>query len=179
MNDKNSFDKNSFDKTSFINQKNQIEKNRIKNAILKSVSIAAISFSVGILFMSIALAFGNIYIAPIKILKVWMAFFLMGIFTFFRIMFDTSKWALSKPFIIKNLLFMPLYLVTALVLAMDLIKDEVELAKGSLLLIYAGIFLVVFSVRQFIEYFRQKAKTELMNDALYNFQKEHKWDEEE
>ena len=34
--------------------------------------------------------------------------------------------------------------------------DEVELAKGPLLLIYAGIFLVVFSVRQFIEYFRQQ-----------------------
>ena len=94
-------------------------------------------------------------------------------------MVASSKWALGKPFILINLLFMPLYLVIALVLAMDLVKDVDGLPKGWLLVMYAGIFLIVFSVKQFISYFTYKAKTDLMNDALTNFQKEHKWDEEE
>ena len=157
------------------------DKNRIKNAVTKSVSRVAICFSVGILIVSIIFAFGDINMNPVNLIKIWIAFFLMGIFTVFKTLVSTSKWALDKPFILPNLLFMPLYLVTALVLSMSLIKDEyIEgfINKESLLFIYAGIFLICFSIKQFIEYFRYKAKTDLMNDALTSFQKEHKWDEE-
>ena len=48
-----------------------------------------------------------------------------------------------------------------------------------MLIFYAGLYLVVFTVKQLIEYFRYKAKTDLMNDALVSFQKEHNWDEDE
>ena len=54
-----------------------------------------------------------------------------------------------------------------------------EFPRFSLLLIYALLFLVVFTIRQLIEYFICKAKTDEMNDALTEFQKEHSWDEEE
>ena len=155
------------------------EKNRIKAAIIKSISRVAVCFSVGILIISVMFAIGNISLEPVQLLKIWIGFFILAIVNFFRLMVSSSKWAMGKPFILTNLLFMPLYLVTALVLAMDLIKDVEGLPKGWMLVLYAGIFLVVFSVKQFIEYFSYKAKTDLMNDALNSFQKEHKWDEEE
>ena len=103
----------------------------------------------------------------------------MSMFSVFRVLLASSRWALGKPFILVNLLFMPLYLVTALILAMDIIKDVEGLPKGWMLIFYAGLFLVVFTVKQLIEYFRYKAKTDLMNDALVSFQKEHNWDEDE
>ena len=155
------------------------EKNRIKAAIIKSISRVAVCFSVGILIISVMFAIGNISLEPVQLLKIWIGFFILAIVNFFRLMVSSSKWAMGKPFILTNLFFMPLYLVTALVLAMDLIKDVEGLPKGWMLVLYAGIFLVVFSVKQFIEYFSYKAKTDLMNDALNSFQKEHKWDEEE
>lgn len=164
---------------SFREEKELEEKYRIKNAIIKSISRVAVCFSVGILFMSIFCAIGNISIEPIELIKLWIGFFFLIIVNFFRLMVASSKWALGKPFILINLLFMPLYLVIALVLAMDFVKDVDGLPKGWLLVMYAGIFLIVFSVKQFISYFTYKAKTDLMNDALTNFQKEHKWDEEE
>lgn len=164
---------------SFREEKELEEKNRIKSAIIKSVSRVAVCFSVGILIISIMFTIGNIWIEPVQLLKIWIGFFVLVIVNFFRLMVASSKWAMGKPFILTNLLFMPLYLATALVLAMDLIKDIEGLPKGWMLVLYAGIFLIVFSVKQFIEYFSYKAKTDLMNDALTNFQKEHKWDEEE
>ncbi|MBO4864227.1 MAG: hypothetical protein J5517_07665 [Eubacterium sp.] len=155
---------------------------RIKNAVTKSFSRVAICFSLSIIFVSIIFAFGNIFIDPVMMLKVWITFFLLGIFNVFRILVSTSKWALDKPYILPNLLFMPLFMITALALAMNLIKDvdfNGMFDKRWLLLIYAGLFLIIFSVKQFIDYYRYKAKTDLMNDALISFQKEHEWDEEE
>ncbi len=177
MSDKNL--KNENKPLGFREEKELEEKNRIKAAIIKSISRVAVCFSVGILIISVMFAIGNISLEPVQLLKIWIGFFILAIVNFFRLMVSSSKWAMGKPFILTNLLFMPLYLVTALVLAMDLIKDVEGLPKGWMLVLYAGIFLVVFSVKQFIEYFSYKAKTDLMNDALNSFQKEHKWDEEE
>ena len=99
--------------------------------------------------------------------------------TFFRILLDSSKWAMSKPFYVKNIIVMPLYLAVSLFTAMDISREVDEFPRFSLLLIYALLFLVVFTIRQLIEYFICKAKTDEMNDALTEFQKEHSWDEEE
>ena len=164
---------------SFREEKLQEERSRIQNAIIKSFSRGAICYSVGILFMFIIFAFADIPLEPVKMLKIWIGFFIMSIFSVFRVLLASSRWALRKPFILVNLLFMPLYLVTALILAMDIIKDVEGLPKGWMLIFYAGLFLVVFTVKQLIEYFRYKAKTDLMNDALVSFQKEHNWDEDE
>ena len=79
---------------------------------------------------------------------------------------------------------MPLYLVISLTLALDLAKEAINnsgsgLFRLSLIILYAAIFLVTFTVRQLIEYYIRKKKTDEMNDALQSFQKEHSWDEEE
>ena len=157
---------------------------RSKNAIIKAFSIAAACFSMSILFISICFALAGVYIAPINLIKIWATFFVLGIITVARIMIDSSKWALSKPFYVKNIIFMPLYLVISLTLALNLAKEAIEnsgsgLFRLSLIILYAAIFLVTFTIRQLIEYYIRKKKTDEMNDALQVFQKEHSWDEEE
>ena len=120
-----------------------------------------------------------IYIEPLNIIKIWMGFFILGVITIIRSVFDTTKWSRSKPFYVKNILFMPLYLIVALTMAMGIVKGQGELLSIPLMILYAVLFLIVFTIRQLIEYFLQKAKTNKMNDALKEFQKEHSWDEEE
>ena len=157
--------------------------NRSKNAVIKAFSVAAIGFSLSILFIGICFTVINVYVDPKNLLKIWAAFFIIGIITFAKNMVGSSKWALSKPFYVKNIVFMPLYLLVALILAMDLAKDAlINSSYGlrlSVLILYAVLFLVIFTIRQLIEYYIRKKKTDEMNDALHSFQKEHSWDEEE
>lgn len=74
---------------------------------------------------------------------------------------------------------MPLYLAVALILVMDIVADMGVTPNLPLIVFCIVIFVVTFTIRQLIEYFIQKAKTDKMNDALIEFQKEHTWDEEE
>ena len=152
---------------------------KIKMAFTKAFSLAAVCFSMSILFIGVSLSFSNAFIAPIILVKIFITFFILGIFTFFRILLDSSKWAMSKPFYVKDIIVMPLYLAVSLFTAMDISREVNEFPRFSLLLIYALLFLVVFTIRQLIEYFICKAKTDEMNDALTEFQKEHSLDEEE
>lgn len=152
---------------------------RFKDIVKKSFSITAICFSMGILFIGIAFSFFGIYMEPMNIIRIWSGFFILGIITIFRSLSDYTQWARSKPFYLKNIIFMPLYLIVALVMAISMVKGQGVEVSLFLVIIYSSIFLVVFTIRQFIEYFIQKAKTDKMNDALTEFQKEHSWDEEE
>ena len=74
---------------------------------------------------------------------------------------------------------MPLYLMVALIMAISIVRGQGVDMSLSLMISYAVLFLIFFAIRQFIEYFIQKAKTDKMNDALELFQKEHSWDDEE
>ena len=161
-------------------EKNLIDRAKLKIAVKKSVSRAAICFSLTALFISIIFSIEGTLIGPVELIKLWIAFFILGIILIFRIMADTSKWAMGKPFIIKNLIFMPLFLIVSLIFTMDISRGEGDGALDfTKLPIYAVIFLVFFTVSQIIGYFRIKAKTDRMNDALLELRKEQKWDEEE
>ena len=152
---------------------------RLKKIVRKSFSISAVCFSMGILFFGISLSFFNIYFNPIYLVKMWIAFFILGVLSVFRLIFGETKWCKNKPFYVKNLIFMPFYLITAIVVVVDIIRDMGVTPSISLILIYAAIFMIAFTLRQIFQYFIDKAKTDKMNDALIEFQKEHKWDEEE
>ena len=156
-----------------------MSRERFKNIVKHSFSMVAVCFSMGILFIGVGFSFFDIYIEPVNIIKIWMGFFILGVITIIRSVFDTTKWSRSKPFYVKNILFMPLYLIVALTMAMGIVKGQGELLSIPLMILYAVLFLIVFTIRQLIEYFLQKAKTNKMNDALKEFQKEHSWDEEE
>lgn len=149
-------------------------------ALKKSISRAAILFSLTVLFIGIIYAFEGASIQAVVLIKLWITFLAAGILIFFRVLADSSKWAMGKPFIVKNLIFMPLFLLVALIFAMDVSREEGQVIPDfTKLPVYAGIFLLCFTIAQIIGYFRMKAKTDLMNDALLEFRKEHKWDEEE
>ncbi len=156
-----------------------MSRERIKKIVKESFSIVAVCFSMGILFIGIGFSFFNINIVPVNIIRIWMGFFILGIITIIRSVFDATNWARSKPFYVKNILFMPLYLIVAIAMAMGIVKGQGVIMSMPLMILYAVIFLIVFIIRQLIEYIIQKAKTNKMNDALKEFQKEHSWDEEE
>ena len=149
-------------------------------ALKKSISRAAILFSLTALFIGIIYTFEGAAIGPVVLIKLWITFLVAGILIFFRVLADSSKWAMGKPFIVKNLIFMPLFLLVVLIFALDVSREEGQVIPDfTKLPVYAGIFLICFTIAQIIGYFRIKAKTDLMNDALLEFRKEHKWDEEE
>ena len=152
---------------------------RFKNIIKKAFSTTAIGFSMGILFYSITFSLSDIYIKPVHIVKIWIAFFIIGLLSVVRLTFGETNWCRSKPFYVKNLIFMPLYLLTALILVIDIVRDMGVSLDLWMIGIYIAIFVVTFTIRQLVEYFLEKAKTDKMNDALKEFQKEHSWDEEE
>ncbi|SNU07053.1 hypothetical protein SAMN06297422_11072 [Lachnospiraceae bacterium] len=152
---------------------------QVKAALTKAFSIVAVCFSMSIIFIGVFCAATNLSIEGMELVKIWLTFFILGGITFFRIMIDDTQWAKSKPFFVKNIIFMPLYLVVTLIMAVSIVGMSEILARPYLVLLYVLIFLITFTVRQLIGYIIEKAKTDLMNDALESFQKEYSWDEEE
>ena len=151
---------------------------QVKAALTKAFSIVAVCFSMSIIFIGVFCAATNLSIEGMELVKIWLTFFILGGITFFRIMIDDTQWAKSKPFFVKNIIFMPLYLVVTLIMAVSIVGMSEILARPYLVLLYVLIFLITFTVRQLIGYIIEKAKTDLMNDALESFQKEYSWDEE-
>ena len=152
---------------------------QVKAALTKAFSIVAVCFSMSILFIGVFCTVTSFSVEGMELVKIWLTFFILGGITFFRIMIDDTQWAKSKPFFVKNIIFLPLYLIVTLIMAMSIVGMQEIMARPYLVLVYAVIFLVTFTVRQLVGYILEKAKTDLMNDALESFQKEHSWDEEE
>ena len=160
--------------------KKLINREIIINAVKKSVSRVSVCFSLTALFISILLTFNGEDIEPVVLIKLWIAFLLIGVIVFFRTLADTSRWAMGMPFIIKNLIFMPLALIVAVTFALDVSREAGQfLPDFTKLPVYAGVFLVGFTIVQIVNYLVSKAGTDRMNDALLEYRKEHKWDEEE
>ena len=152
---------------------------QVRAALAKAFSIVAVCFSMSILFIGVFCTVTSFSVEGMELVKIWLTFFILGGITFFRIMIDDTQWAKSKPFFVKNIIFLPLYLIVTLIMAMSIVGMQEIMARPYLVLVYAVIFLVTFTVRQLVGYIIEKAKTDLMNDALESFQKEHSWDEEE
>ncbi len=152
---------------------------QVKAALTKAFSIVAVCFSMSILFIGVFCTVTSFDVEGMELVKIWLTFFILGGITFFRIMIDDTQWAKSKPFFVKNIIFLPMYLIVTLIMAMSIVGMQEILARPYLVMVYAVIFLVTFTVRQLVGYIIEKAKTDLMNDALESFQKEHSWDEEE
>ena len=78
---------------------------RFKQILKKSFKTAAICFSMGIFFFGISFSLSGSYIKAVYIVKIWIAFFILGLLTVARLLFGETNWAKSKPFYIKNLIF--------------------------------------------------------------------------
>ena len=147
----------------------------LKKNIARASIVASVCFIAGIIFFSIGSLIDGNLITPQQNLLVLGESVAVGALTFLRLLIDRSRWALSRPHILKNFIFAPFYLVIALV--------TVSLMFGGpdpgYLLLAGGIFLGTFLVLQTVLYLLSKKDTDQMNDALKEFLKEHTGDEEE
>ncbi len=148
---------------------------RLKKACAKAFSITAACFIVSIVLVSSVHAVCGWWIESSMIVAMCILYAVIWLLTVIRMYIDGSRWALTKPYIVKNLIFMPLYLAVTMVFVVYVFGgfDLVTVAVS------AGAFLAVFTVMQVITYVRYKAATDGMNDALRQYQKEHSGDGQE
>ena len=152
-----------------------MNRNRAKVAFLRSAPFTAGLFILSIVLFAVGSIIDGNLISPFHILFIFGMFVLIGVINFFRAYIDNSKWAMSKPSVVKNFIFAPIYLVIALV-------TVIVFTGGTdivLLLVMGLVFLIVFMVMQTIVYFAAKKKTDKINDALEIFLKEHESNEQE
>jgi Mn2+/Fe2+ NRAMP family transporter len=114
-------------------------------------------------------------IDPSDVLIIMMMFLVIAGFNFLRSFIERSEWGRSTSLNLKNIIFAPVYFIIAIVTAL-IMGVPVDL---TLLLVLGGVFLTVFLIMNVIVYFAAKKRTDLMNDALDQFKKEHWGNEEE
>ena len=148
---------------------------KIKISLIKSLPITAGAFILSIVLFSVGSIIDGTWINPISILKMFAIFTLIGIVNFFRILIDGSRWSMTKPSVVKNFIFAPVYLVLALALVVW-ITESWDIGFLALIGI---VFIIIFMIGQTISFFIAKSKTEKLNDALKIFLKEHEEDEKE
>lgn len=152
-----------------------MKKNRAKYALLKSLPFTAGLFILSIVLFAVGSVVDGNLISPFHILWIFGMFVLIGIINFFRVYIDNSKWAMSKPSVIKNFIFAPIYFVFAMI-------TVIVLTGGTDITALLGmgfVFLTVFLIMQTIVYFKAKKDTDKINDALEIFLKEHEGNEQE
>ena len=145
-----------------------MDKNRLSGAFRKAFPITSSSYILSIVLLSSVCALFRWMIDPMIIVSTTILFIILGIFNVIRMYIEESKWALSKPYIVKNFIFMPLYFVITMIYVVLVFRGLDAVA----IIICAAAFIAVFMLMQTITYFRFKKDTDLMNDALLNYQKE-------
>ena len=146
----------------------------IRQLLIKAFLRTAACFTVSIVLYSIVVLLEGALIEPVTILLFVVMFILIGILVFLRLLFDTTKWAKSKPAVVKNFMFIPAFYAVA-VLMLKLILGGIDMTS---FIWMSGGFVTVFLLMQVITYFAAKRRTDEMNDALESFKKEHWGDEE-
>ena len=142
-----------------------MNQSRVKYSLLRSLPFTAGLFILSIVLFAAGSVVDGSFINPLHILLIFGMFVLIGIINFFRVYIDNSKWAKSKPSVVKNFIFAPVYFVIAMITAVFLNGG----ANFILLLSMGILFLIVFFVMQTIVYFTAKKATDKMNDALNEF----------
>lgn len=148
---------------------------RAKIAFFRSVPFTAGLFILSIVLFAVGSIIDGNLISPFHIIYIFGMFVVIGVINFFRAYIDNSKWAMSKPSVVKNFIFAPIYLVIALITVIVITGG----ANIPVLLGMGLVFLIVFLVMQTIVYFVAKKKTDKINDALEIFLKEHGGNEQE
>lgn len=149
-------------------------KGRLKRAFMKAFIVTSACFILSVVLFSVVSAVCSWQIEPMMLVSMFIMYVVIWGLTVVRMYIDESRWALSKPYIIKNLIFMPFYFVVAMLFVVFVFGVDI-LTIG----VSAGAFIAVFLVTQIIVYLRSKMNTDLMNDALRQYQKEHLGDEQE
>jgi len=147
----------------------------IVKSLIKSLLVSMACFVLSIFIYAVVSIVLGTMIDPSDVLIIMMMFLIIAGFNFLRSFIERSEWGRSTSLNLKNIIFAPVYFIIAIVTAL-IMGVPVDL---TLLLILGGVFLTVFLIMNVIVYFAAKKRTDLMNDALDQFKKEHWGNEEE
>ncbi|MBO6193794.1 MAG: hypothetical protein J6O00_06390 [Clostridiales bacterium] len=147
----------------------------IVKSLIKSLLVSMACFVLSIFIYAVVSIVLGTMIDPSDVLIIMMMFLVIAGFNFLRSFIERSEWGRSTSLNLKNIIFAPVYFIIAIVTAL-IMGVPVDL---TLLLILGGVFLTVFLIMNVIVYFAAKKRTDLMNDALDQFKKEHWGNEEE
>lgn len=151
-----------------------MDKTRLKRACVKAFAVVSACFILSVvLFAAVSAVFGW-WIDPMILVSMCVMYLVLWVITAVRMFMDESRWALSKPYIVKNLIFMPFYFVVAMLFVVFAFGFDIVSIGFA-----AGAFLTVFLIMQTVVYLMSRKKTDLMNDALKQYQKEHFGDGQE
>ena len=151
-----------------------MNRSRVKFSLIRSLPITAGTFILSIVLSAVGTIIDGGLIDPWHILVIFGMFIIIGVVNFFRVFIDDSKWARSKPSVVKNFIFGPIYFTLAMAFT-------VYVTGGVYLPYLIGmglLFLAIFMIMQTVTYFVAKKKTDQMNDALKIFLKEHEVNED-
>ncbi len=145
---------------------------RLGQAFKRSFFLMAVVFSSSVVLLAGITALIGELIYPEVIGRLLLTFFMLFFLTAFKIYVSGTKWACSKPYILVNIMFAPLYFGFGMlgIYAFNRFLEPDDI------LIFAPMFLITFSIAQLIAYLVKKARTDKMNDALSEFHKEHQKD---
>lgn len=145
------------------------------SAIRKAALVSAVTFSLSMIIYAVASVILGTVMSPRDVLLIALMFVVIGVLNYGRIHISRTKWGKSKPLFIRNIIAAPFYFLIGLGFATLILGFW---SFGTVLFL-GSIFLPVFIVIQTVMYFRAKAKTDEMNEALSDFRKEHWGDEQE
>ena len=145
------------------------------SAIRKAALVSAVCFALSMIIYAAASVILGTVMSPRDVLLIALMFVIIGVLNYGRILISRTRWGMSKPLFIRNIIAAPFYFIIGLGFATLILGFW---SFGTVLLL-GSIFLPVFIVIQTVMYFRAKAKTDEMNEALSVFRKEHWGDEQE
>lgn len=146
-----------------------MDKVRLIKALKRSFLISTCFFALTIVLIAVCIAISGEVIYPDMILRPFLVFSVFIVINTARIYLAGSKWASDKPYVLTNLLLMPLYLITAMA-GICAFNNQMSAAD---LIRFPIIFMIVFTILQVIRYISDKRKSDEINDALNKYHKEH------
>ena len=146
-----------------------MDKERLIKALKRSFLISTCFFALTIVLIAVSFAIAGEVIYPDMILRPLLVFTVFIFINTARMYLAGSKWASNKPYILINILLMPLYLITAMA-GICAFNGQMSVAD---LIRFPIIFMIVFTIAQVIRYIIDKRKSDEINDALNKYHKEH------
>ena len=137
-------------------------------ALKRSAFINLIGFSATTLMVATVSIVLREAVSPVLLFRMFITFTVLFLILTLKMRFKDSKWAYDKPYIVTDLIFMPLqWLTVALGIVLFngfIIGREIII----LLLLFPVVFFIVLTIR----YLYLKSGTDRMNAALDEFKKE-------
>ena len=136
----------------------------------RMVSVSTWMYTLLVAVFAFCLMMDGSMIMPVQLLKLLGMALAIGLVTALRMELDELQWMLRLSFMVKRLIFVPVYFGITLVSLLNL-KYPFESAKEDIWMIVAG-FCVGFILTSFIKYIKERKNERKLNLALESFQDE-------